>query len=206
MQRAFLGLVFASCKTSIHHIHVNNSRFKSQALLDEQALLSCMAYVDLNPVRAGMSDTLEDSDFTSIQQRIEEHSRKKSSTHTVSSHQPASPAIRLTEFTPDSELASQKNHQGIVFSLNDYLELTDWTGRAIRNDKRGFIPEKEPKILSKLGIDSELWLENVKQYREHHKSFIGSESQLKSICEHTGKKWLLGIKQSRVLYKNSSLS
>ena len=40
--------------------------FKSQALLDETALLSCLAYVDLNPIRAGMSSTLEKSDYTSI--------------------------------------------------------------------------------------------------------------------------------------------
>lgn len=46
-------------------------RFKCQALLDEQAVLSCMAYVDLNPVRAGMCETLRDSEHTSVRYRIE---------------------------------------------------------------------------------------------------------------------------------------
>ncbi|WP_133511163.1 hypothetical protein [Candidatus Thiosymbion oneisti] len=45
-------------------------RFKSQALLDEKALPAAMAYVDLNPVRAGLAETPEASDYTSIQERI----------------------------------------------------------------------------------------------------------------------------------------
>jgi REP element-mobilizing transposase RayT len=47
-------------------------RFKSQALMDHAGVLACMAYVDLNEIRAGLADSLEDSSFSSISQRIEE--------------------------------------------------------------------------------------------------------------------------------------
>jgi hypothetical protein len=46
------------------------SRFTSQALKSEEALLSRMAYVGLNPVRAGMAETPEQSEYTSIQDRL----------------------------------------------------------------------------------------------------------------------------------------
>ena len=47
------------------------ARFRAVRLLDEQALLACCAYVDLNPIRAAMAETLEASDHTSIQRRIQ---------------------------------------------------------------------------------------------------------------------------------------
>ena len=48
---------------------------ESRAILDESALFTCMAYVDLNPIRACMCKTPESSDFTSIQERLNDYQR-----------------------------------------------------------------------------------------------------------------------------------
>ena len=66
--------------------------------------------------------------------------------------------------------------------------------------KRGYIFEKEPKIITKLGIDVEKWLDTVKEYSESYHAFVGSEKQLKAVCEQTGKKCLSGMSVSRQLY------
>ena len=84
--------------------------------------------------------------------------------------------------------------------MKDYFELADWTGRAIRKDKRGHIPEIEPKIINKLGIDSEIWLDSVKEYVKGYHSFVGSESQLKAVCKTLNVKWLAGIGSFRRLF------
>jgi REP element-mobilizing transposase RayT len=46
-------------------------RYRCQALLDDAAVVACMAYVDLNPVRAGIAADLAACDHTSVKQRIE---------------------------------------------------------------------------------------------------------------------------------------
>jgi len=126
-------------------------RFKSQALLDETALLSCMTYVDLNPVRAGIAKGLEDSDFTSVQDRVaqlKQHKVAKVSTEFV--HKP-----RLLGFREHQK--ENNDVPAIPFSLKSYLDLADWTGRNVRKDKTGSIPASIPGILESLDISGAQW-------------------------------------------------
>jgi len=167
-------------------------RFKSQALLNEQALLSCMAYVDLNPIRAGITEALDSSDFTSIEQRIKQFSINLGlDGNNVKEEQSI---IKLSDFV------GSKEDNGLPYLFKDYLELVDWTGRVIRDDKKGYISDKEPKILEKLGFSSDIWFKSVNQYSDSFYSHIGTEDQIKAICHLTDKKWMRGIKSCRQLY------
>ncbi|WP_172588374.1 transposase, partial [Shewanella xiamenensis] len=147
-------------------------RFKSQALLDEAAVLACMAYVDLNPIRAQLADTLEQSDHTSIQLRIRA---------ALKGEQPSN----LLPFI-GNECDNQPN--GIAFSLTDYLQLVDDTGRIIRNDKRGSISESSGKILNRLNIPHDNWLKLTTEFGKLFYGPVGTLQELTDYCEHLEKR------------------
>ncbi|WP_323054284.1 transposase [Microbulbifer thermotolerans] len=152
-------------------------RFKSQALLDERALAACMAYVDLNPIRAKMADTPETSDHTSIQRRISEAQDGK---------QPQ----KLFPFVGNPR---KPMPMGLPFQLQDYLELVDWSGHCLREDKRGAIDEQLPPIRERLQIDPRHWLYLNRNFESHFKSLVGAAHSVRSACEQLGKRWAQGI-------------
>jgi len=127
------------------------------------------------------------------EQRIQAVSLEKSNIDKNSSENDIEP-ISL------ADLIGGQNKDGIPYTLRDYLELVDWSGRAILEDKTGYIPEREPKLLEKLGFSKEVWLKSVNQFSLHSYAYIGTEIQLKAICAETGKKWVAGIRQSRQIY------
>jgi REP element-mobilizing transposase RayT len=168
-------------------------RFKSQALLDEAAVLTCMSYVDLNPVRAGMAQTPESSDFTSIQQRIAEYGQKLESAKETSSDKP-----RLTTLASPT---ADPHQNAFSFTTEDYLELVDWAGRAIRTDKRSAIPADLPPILARLQLDPEQYLRHVERGgRAYHVAALGQLDRLREAAQQLGRRFLKGHLQSRKLY------
>ena len=153
-------------------------RFKSQALLDEKALLACMAYVDLNPVRAGVAQTPEDSAHTSIKRRIDAL-RSSGRVPDVVAHQPK----RLEQFVGNPR---QPMPAGLAYRVEDYIELVDWTGRQIREDKRGRIDDDQPPILERLGIETEHWLYLTQHYQSSFKSLVGTVYRVREACQQLG--------------------
>jgi hypothetical protein len=125
-----------------------------------------MAYIDLNPIRAAMAKTPESSDYTSIQERI---TNKKSD---------------LMSF----------GKEDIPYSLSDYLQLVDATGRAIIETKRGYIPKDLPDILQGLNLNPDTWLEEFNQFKTKGITAIGTASQLKEFCQNVGKKFNVALK------------
>ena len=143
-------------------------RFKSQALLDERALLACMAYVDLNPIRAAMAMTPEQSDYTSIQERIEH---------------PESSCL-----SPFSEI----EEGGVPFKLKDYLELVDWAGREIKRNKRGYIPACAPSILTRLRMGASPVLDYLANDDIPSFGALGPVGMLKAFARSVGRSFIKG--------------
>jgi REP element-mobilizing transposase RayT len=145
------------------------SRFTSQALKSEEALLSCMAYVDLNPVRANIADTPEHSEHTSICERLQPKFNLQQAiddqTHCGDLQDFTSPLKPLLQF--ENRLTNELQN-GILFNFEEYLALVDWTGRIIRSDKRGHIDSTLPPILDRLQITPEQWRINTTQFEAIH--------------------------------------
>ena len=163
-----------------------DKRFKSQALLDEASLLACMSYVDLNPIRAGVSRSLNNSNFSSIKERIKEY---KGSTVERK-------LMPFKDKVKDSEACKSIN-----FSLADYLTMVDQTGRALRNGRRGYIPKSTMPILKSLDIDPDHWLSTIEYFGDSFFAFIGRPDKHEKYKEARNCSRLRGIVSCNKLFR-----
>jgi hypothetical protein len=139
-------------------------RFRAVRILDEETLLTCAAYVDLNPIRAAMANTLESSDFTSVQRRIQ--ALQESDTSIPSSRTAVdsflSPLTIDEKNDPIGACANQMRQRCsdkgfLSISTLDYLELLDASSRMVRPDKTGYTPYDVPPIFLRLNLAPDYW-------------------------------------------------
>ncbi|HSN71871.1 MAG TPA: hypothetical protein VLT59_10180 [Steroidobacteraceae bacterium] len=163
-------------------------RFQSQALLDEAGLLTAMAYVDLNPIRAGIAATPEASEYTSIDARIE--ALRTGRQHTT---------VPLLPFdAAESPLAPS-----IPFTLNEYLTLVDWSGRVVRADKPGAIAGDLPPILKRLNIDRTAWQKTMQPRGNVFGRALGRLDRLRQLARDLGQAWIRGLSAAERLYRGA---
>ena len=178
--------------------HFWESRFKSQALLDEQALLAALVYVDLNPIRAGMAETPETSDFTSVQARIRDFPEAvlpvAEESHDASIPT-VTPAERLMPFD-----ATGRFEWGIPFALDDYLTLVDWTGRVVHPHKKGQIPGETPEILGRLGFQGEAFIQYAGRLLKEFGTAVGQPKTMADCCARRQTRYLRGSRLAKRLF------
>jgi hypothetical protein len=173
------------------------ARYRAVRLLDEAAVLACAAYVDLNPVRAAMAETIEESDFTSVQKRVlalqvqqaADESPADNTTDLGSemnrARKIASADCRfLAPLTIDEvrdKLGPRIHDQGhrasnkgfLPLSVAGYAELLDWTARQIREGKPSATPADAEPIFGRLGIVADAWTELVRNFGKLFYSVAG---------------------------------
>jgi len=180
------------------------SRFKCQALLDYAAIAACMVYVDLNPIRAGIAKTPEDSDFTGIQQRIRHWKQKISC---------APPSIRIPDKsgTSNSEslssswlcpISSEGDSRKILpMSEKEYFMLVDKSGRLLHPNKRGLIDTDLAPILERIGAKPEAWSDTISCFEEKFYLAAGLLDSLREFADQLGKRWFAGLSVSRHVFE-----
>ena len=148
-------------------------RFELQALLDDDAVLKCMAYVDLNPIRAGIADAPERSDHTSIKARIAGY---------------------------DSHLVPFRGGGGgkppaLWWTHQEYLRLIAWTGKHIQ-PKESVPHARSPVELDRFGVNPKSWLTEIKHYGKWYYRAVGSINALERYRLRLQVRWLKGAKRA----------
>lgn len=178
--------------------HFWEGRFKSTRLEDLGATLSCMVYIDLNPVRAGKAGKLEESEYTSVFCRICEREIKGSKE--VKGGEQLIDKVRGDEWLCPIEDIFSGKHVKSKFMLEEYLLVLERTGREVAKGKRGVIPRELEPILKRLSINPGNWLRTASEFGVMFHRVAGSEERLREAAERAGRHWYRGISAAASSY------
>ena len=173
-------------------------RFKSIAILDDEALLSVCAYIDLNPVAAGIAKAPECSPNTSVKQRVD-HVKQQGRTEDLAKALEGSVAgskasskleLDLWLIPIEDRRGQGEARDGMLdgFSLGSYLMLVEYTGRLLRTGKAK-IGSELAEVFARLGCSAERWqmrMNKLSGGRMLGRYFAGSRERLREAAEKLG--------------------
>ena len=168
------------------------------AILDEESLLATCAYIDLNPVAAGIVAVPEASPHTSVTTRVE-HVKAQGRTGDLEAAKQRSVAGSVASVGLEEAIwlcpiedrrALDSSREGMLegFSLGSYLVLVDYTGRLFR-DGKALISAELSGILERLGSSVQSWharLEKLRGGRLLGRFFAASRERLREVAARLG--------------------
>ncbi len=176
-------------------------RFKSIAILDEASLLATCAYIDLNPVAAGLAATPEKSPHTSLKSRVE-HCAAEGKLDKLREGSPYVSKVQLEKGHWLFPIEDKRDAQGTGLvgmlkgiSLTGYLQLVEWSSRLVRPGKSRVATEA-PAILARLKIEATGWqatLEKLVRSTKKVGSYFGSSSRLNEVAARNGRSFLKNL-------------
>lgn len=135
-------------------------RFESQRILDENGILAVMVYVDLNPLRAGMTTDVTKADYTSLAHRL---------------------ATETDHDKPMKVIGTSETLLPLSLSLDDYIQLAYWTVDAQQS--------KRPTRLSGIP-PAELWIHHYLPKPGRLQRALGSIQSIKNYARDLGQHWI----------------
>ncbi len=198
-------------------------RFRCQRIEDAQALLACMVYVDLNPVRAGIAEGLAESDFTSVQDRVcakfgrekvakaprrpNEKQREELEKAREESGRDKWLAsierVRLGGVCRVAEMVEGKREvrkgENLAWKMgeDEYLKLVEASGRCVRGDKKGALGAEALPVLEGMRVEVEEWERVMSGYGRLYWLVAGSAASLAAAARAAGQQWFWGSGRRR---------
>jgi REP element-mobilizing transposase RayT len=158
--------------------HFWEARFDSKPLYSERALLANMAYVDLNPIRAKIAKTPEQSEYTSIKARIEGDYQRNTLSGAVANMLEGgelnhfdTPVRPLMPFA-DSIIGDSSDQKIATLPIGqqDYFKLVDATGRIVARGKKGRIDPALAPVLERLRLSEKQWTDASLAFRQNYRN------------------------------------
>ena len=155
----------------------------------------------MNPMRAKMAESLQESEFTSAMDRVTgkrgrameekmqdsmlkiqaekrmEMRNKRGRRQMITITRAREEAQADAWLCPMGEVAGR--HTLLDMSLDGYLSLVKWTGQALRADKRGALPEGMRPLLDQVDLNVAAWVETVMEFGRIYHRVAGKEQSLR---------------------------
>ena len=98
------------------------------------------------------------------------------------------------------EAVKRWRHGFLPLTVDQYLELLDWTGRQLTAGKRGVIDDSYPPILERIGLQPATWLEVIDKFDVWFHGAVGRAEKVLEHAARTGRRRVQGLRPCRNVF------